>query len=922
MPSQLQNTNSEKKDLQFISCPVCEGAGESGGKFCNACGGMGLGVFFSGKFFYWGRNLTKFTINFGRLKDKINLLVNFLSFFFGLAGILAFAWWAWQNWNPNDLETFFFWRQKNIFLLLFSFSLIADLFVVYRLSEEGERRKKIKKLKWEEKKKEYELPDNWDELKIEKKYLVDVADSFSPEADKGAEEAYLIVHGLGQKEVAPIHLFLSLLEDKKIEFIFSRLGIDISVLAAKTEKQIFSLKKAKEESACFFTNEVKEIFIEAYVEAYQAGNDRAETADMIIPILRKDKNLYEIIIDLGIDLDKIANCLAWFRINEKLIKKYKIYRQMARFKPSSNMDRAYTALATPLLDRFSFDLTRDAKWGRLEFCVGREKEIEAIWEQIEGGRNGLLLVGPPGVGKNTIIHGLAELMVEENVPKILYDKRLLKIDIARLVSGASPEEAQERLLVILDEVVRARNIVLYFDNIENITGISSGEGGSLDLSEVLINALEKYNIYCFASATLENYRQFIESSPLGQAMVKIDIGEPDINKAIQIAESKVGFLEGKHKVYFFYSAIDEAVRLADKFLHEKYLPLKAIEIMEIAAARISKRKENNLISESDIREVLSEITHIPITVVGAGESAKLLNLEKLIHERMVGQEEAVDMVAASLRRARAEMREGKKPIASFLFLGPTGVGKTELAKTLASVYFGAEDIMVRVDMSEYQHPDSIKKMIGDPSAKTAGFLTEAVRRSPFSLILLDEFEKAHPDILNLFLQVMDDGRLTDGSGRTADFTNSMIIATSNAGALFIQESVRAKMPIEYIKKSLIEDFLNKAMRPELINRFDGIVVFKPLSQGDVVSIAKILLKKIGKMLDRKGINLRCEEEGIIKLAQEGFDPQFGARPLRRILQDKIENVIANKILAGELKRRDTIVINSKGEVEVEKRREI
>jgi ATP-dependent Clp protease ATP-binding subunit ClpA len=284
---------------------------------------------------------------------------------------------------------------------------------------------------------------------------------------------------------------------------------------------------------------------------------------------------------------------------------------------------------------------------------------------------------------------------------------------------------------------------------------------------------------------------------------------------------------------------------------------------------------------------------------------------------MINQEEAVKMVSASLRRARAQMREGKRPIASFLFLGPTGVGKTELAKTVSDIYFGDEKFMIRLDMSEYQHPDSIKKMIGDESG-VIGYLTEAVRKSPFSLVLLDEFEKAHPNILNLFLQVMDDGRLTDGQGRTIDFTNSIIIATSNAGANYIQEEIFKGTDINTIKTVLINDYLNKVMRPELINRFDGVIVFEPLSMENVVLVAKLMINGVKKILEAKGISLRAEEDGIRILAKAGYDPKFGARPLRRLIQERVEDIIANKILAGELKRRDIIVINNQGEIEIEK----
>jgi len=326
-------------------------------------------------------------------------------------------------------------------------------------------------------------------------------------------------------------------------------------------------------------------------------------------------------------------------------------------------------------------------------------------------------------------------------------------------------------------------------------------------------------------------------------------------------------------------------------------------------------------TKEDIARVVSDITSIPTTKITENESEALLKLEDKIHERMVNQSEAVKMVSASLRRARTELREGKRPIANFLFMGPTGVGKTELAKTVSEIYFGDEEYMIRLDMSEYQYADSVKKMIGDETG-VLGYLTEAVRKAPFSLVLLDEIEKAHPDIMNLFLQVMDDGRLTDGQGRTIDFTNSILIATSNAGAIFIQEQIFAGKKTDDFREALMNEHLMKVMRPELINRFDGTIVFEPLSFDNVVDIARLMLKSTARMLEVKGIRFKAEEGGIRILAKEGFDPQFGARPLRRLLQNKVDNEIANKILSGELKRRDTVYIDEEARVGVVKAKAI
>jgi ATP-dependent Clp protease ATP-binding subunit ClpA len=371
--------------------------------------------------------------------------------------------------------------------------------------------------------------------------------------------------------------------------------------------------------------------------------------------------------------------------------------------------------------------------------------------------------------------------------------------------------------------------------------------------------------------------------------------------------------------------VSKAVKISDKYIQNKFLPEKAINLVKKVAGQVYQRCQSTgkdcVCTENDVSKVLSEELGIPFDKISQDETHKLINLEKYIHARLIGQEEAVSAVANSLRRSRTQVRESDRPIANFLFLGPTGVGKTELAKSVSDVYFGDEKYMIRLDMSEYQHPDSVKKMIGD-SDGTLGYLTEAVRKKPFSLILFDEIEKAHPDILNLFLQMMDDGRLTDGQGRTINFSSSIIIATSNAGALYIQEAVKKEVDINVIKEALIDEHLNKVLRPELINRFDGVIVFKPLSPDNVLAICKLMLKKIGKRLEQKGIYIDYAETGVEKLAKQGYDPKFGARPLRRLLQDKVENEIANLLLQDKIRRRDTIYINSQAKIEVKQGKQL
>ncbi|RLC38950.1 hypothetical protein DRH27_00960 [Candidatus Falkowbacteria bacterium] len=909
----------EVLDNRFIVCPICQGAGKNNTGFaCANCSSAGVGTFSHGRFFYWGPKLGRAMIELEHVRKKIHLIINITFFSIGLAGLLSLGLWIYlASAHSVELGMFAFWREQHILIMIFWIGIIADMFVVYRLSEEERLQHKIKSLSYDERNKKMDIPNNWTELKLSKaKFKIDVAGGYTPLAMEAVEQSYTLASRLDHEYVTTMHLFFSCLANPQVAAVFSRLNINGVKLTEKIRIQIEKIPNSGNKTK--LSTELKEVLISAYLQAYNFGQKKVTAKNLIIPALEKDKILSEILYDFGVDKNKIFNVILWFIINEKQVESYRKYKKMARFKPATNMDRAYTSLATPALNQLGYDLTVAAKWGKLEFCVAREEEIKKIWQYFESGETGVILTGEPGVGKKTVIDGIAHLMVKEDVPKFFQDKRLVELDAARLVSGVDPARAEGRMMAVIDEVARAGNIVLFINNIENIIGITSGGEESLDLSEVLAGAIERKLIYCLAAAENKNYSKYIESTSLGSLMGRVEINEPAGNQAIQIVESKIGGLEGKYKIYFSYDAIESAIKLTSKYVHDKYLPQKAIQVLEMVAVNVFKKNgENSMISEDDIAHAISEMTGIPIAKLSEDESKKLLRLEEEMHKRMISQDQAVDMVAASLRRARTELREGKRPIANFLFLGPTGVGKTELAKTVAETYFGKEEYMIRLDMSEYQHPDSIKKMIGDASG-AKGYLTEAVRGAPFSLVLLDEIEKAHPDIMNLFLQVMDDGRLTDGEGRTIDFTNCIIIATSNAGALFIQKQIFEGTNINAIKEVLINEHLSKVMRPELINRFDGVIVFEPLSREDVVEIAKLMLNKTRVMLKKKGMDLKAEEDGIRTLAREGFDPKFGARPLRRLLQERVDDKIATKILAGELKRRDTVIINERAEILVEK----
>ena len=873
------------------------------------------GLWFLGRFFYCRLHLTRSLIHLNRTFLRFRKLVNFIAVCFSALGMISIVWWIYeerQNLLSSPLSIFNFWEVKHPLILFFFISLVFDLFLYYRNSVDKARAIKIKK---------NDLELDIKNGQFRKKGAWNVFYTLDNEASAVLEEGYLLASRLKQKEFTPRHLFRALLGVKEVQAMFIRLGIKADILVEKIDKYLADGEISKKSPIC--SDSLKQLIVSASLEAVQRRKSATSVLDLTWPCYANDEIVEEILYDLSIDGDKMKNVVEWFRVNEELVLNSKLYQQAADLKPGGNMNRSYTSIATPTLDHFSRDITAEARAGRFELCVGRERELNSIFEAFAGGHCGVLLVGPVGIGKKSIIEGLAQMMVREDVPELLQDKRLIELDVSRMMAGASAPEAEERLLSCLYELNRAGNIILFISDLENLMGISSGGEQSMSLSDVLSDAISRQSLYCLATANSDNYNKFIEGSSLGDVMTSVGVSEVNFNQTILILESKARALESRYGIYLTYEALEMTVSLANKYLKDQSSPLKAVNLLQKSVAYCAKIARNNpeksVCDGETVAAVISEITGIPATKVSENESQKLLNLESNMAMRMVGQEEAVKAVCASLRRARANLKDSNRPIASFLFLGPTGVGKTELAKTVSQVYFGDENYMIRLDMSEYQQADSVNKMIGNPDG-TLGYLTEAVRKKPFSLILLDEIEKANPDVLNLFLQLLDDGRLTDGQGRTISFSESIIIATSNIGSVFIQEEMKIGIDIHLIKQDLIDNQLNKYMRPELINRFDGIVVFKPLSEKDIFSIATLMLKKMKKNLAEKGLDFKADKDGVMSLAKAGYDPKFGARPLRRLLQEKVEDEIANLLLAGKLKRRDVVFIDNYGNIGVEKGR--
>lgn len=905
-------------DLPRAVCSSCQGKG------CSVCHNIGEAFFVAGRWVHWDTTISKLSIGERKLEQFVQGLYALLLALLGIGG-LVLAYFALRD---AGIPTVAPWdavaeARGDGRLFLFAISLLIDVYLYYRLSRLTEQKAQLPSPP----KDTVVDPQNGitleEVLKLSASHRFAIRHGLTTEAYRSIEQAWLLAHTFRAQELSAPFLFASLLPFHKVISIEVRMGLNMEKMRSMLQSFLNS-SMTQQQTVPAFGHAFREVMISAYRHGLDRSTQRIDVTELFLACAEQSEQLQAMFDELGIAPKTVENVVAWITMQDDLRHQYRHFRSRARFKPKGGMDRAMTAVATPYLDRLSEDLTAHARLGYYAPCIGREKEMDAMFRSLEDGKS-VLLIGDSGVGKTALLRGIALRMVTEDVPKILQDKRLVSLSITTLVGSQSAQiGVEERLNRALSEVARAGNIVLVLENIQNLVGVSSAGAATLDLSEILASAIGSGHILALATTTTADFRKYVEpSAGMSSALTPLKIQEVDEDAAIRILEANAGQLEYQHEVFFSYAAIEKLVALATRYVHDQALPQKAITLMGEVATGVRKRKgSHSVITADDVAQLVSEKTNVPLTDVGEEEGAKLLHLEERIHERMVGQEEAVSAVSEALRRARVGLRDQRRPIVNLLFLGPTGVGKTQLAKTVAQVYFGSEDAMIRLDMSEYQEQSSLSQLVGAPpgyaGSASGGYLTDAIRRNPFSLVLLDELEKAHPDILNVFLQVMDDGRLTDSAGRTVDFTNVILIATSNAGTDVITEGLRSGQPITSIKQQLMERDLGRYFRPEFLNRFDQIVLFKPLAKSEIVSVAKILLQEVAEQLKQRSITLEASEAAIRELADEGFDPMFGARPLRRAIQEKVDNALAKYLLTGTLSRRDTAILEPNGVIRVER----
>ncbi len=780
---------------------------------------------------------------------------------------------------------------------------------------------------------------------------VDITQFFSDSTSELLRRAAEKAVEWGSLDLDDEHLLWAALDDGVVRRVLEGIGADPASLKAQIEEDVD--KGGRTDVAPSLAPDAKRALLAAYDESRALGSSYIGPEHVLLALTLDEES-------------EAGRLLSRFGLSHT-----KLRGAVARGVDAGGAARGGQASSTPTLDEYSRDLTQMAREGKLDPVIGRAEEVETTIEVLSRRtKNNPVLIGDPGVGKTAIVEGIAQRIVNDEVPETLAGKRVLALDLAGMVAGTKYRgEFEERLKKVVDEIRdHAEGQIIFIDELHTVVGAGAAEG-SMDASNMLKPALARGELRVVGATTIDEYRKNIEKdAALERRFQPVLVGEPTVDDTIDILRGLKDRYEAHHRVKITEEAIIAAAELSDRYVNDRFLPDKAIDLVDQASARVrlrSKTKPQDAraleeeigrlrrekdqavaaedferaqqfkarieetkaelegaregrrpvpeVTAEDIAEVVSRATGIPVSQLTEEERERLLRLEEQLHERVVGQEEAVEAIAESIRRARAGLSDPNRPIGSFLFLGPTGVGKTELARTLAEALFGDEAAMVRIDMSEFQERHTVSRLVGAPPGyvgyEEAGQLTESVRRRPYSVLLLDEIEKAHPDVFNILLQILDDGRLTDSQGRTVDFKQTVIIMTSNLGSERIQAHARRDESFEELKEDMTQ-ILKNTLRPEFVNRIDEVIVFRSLDKEQISEIARFLLDRTRRRLEPQGIEIEFTDAAVELLAEQGFDPEFGARPLRRTIQRRLDNRLAGMVLEGAVKPGDRVAVGA------------
>jgi ATP-dependent Clp protease ATP-binding subunit ClpC len=782
---------------------------------------------------------------------------------------------------------------------------------------------------------------------------VDITQYFSDATTNLLQRAAQQAVEWGSLDLSSEHLLYAALQDGVVRRVLDEVGADPEAIRAQLEEE--AQKGGRTDVSPSLAPDAKRALLAAYEESRDLGSSYIGPEHVLLALAADDES------DGGRLLSRFG--LSHTRLRGAVVRGV-----------DTGGEAREPASSTPTLDEYSRDLTQMAREGKLDPVIGRAEEVESTIEILSRRtKNNPVLIGDPGVGKTAIVEGIAQRVVNDEVPETLSDKRVVQLDLSGIVAGTQYRgQFEERLKKVIDEVrENSDELILFIDELHTVVGAGAAEG-AMDASNMLKPALSRGELHVVGATTIDEYRKNIEKdAALERRFQPVLVSEPTVEDTIDILQGLKDRYEAHHRVKIREEAIIAAAELSDRYITGRFLPDKAIDLMDQAGARVrlraktkpqdTKALEDELrrvqrekdeavanedfekapglrdrvealrsqleearggrrpvaeVTAEDIAEVVSRATGIPVSQLTEEERERLMRLEEQLHERVVGQEEAVEAVAEAVRRARAGLSDPDRPIGSFLFLGPTGVGKTELARTLAEALFGDEAAMVRIDMSEFQERHTVSRLVGAPPGyvgyEEAGQLTEAVRRRPYSVLLLDEIEKAHADVFNILLQILDDGRLTDAQGRTVDFKNSVIIMTSNMGAERIQAHTRREETFEELKEDMLQ-VVRHHLRPEFVNRIDEIIVFRALNREQIVDIARLLLERTTRRLRAQDIEVEFTDEAVELIAEEGFEPEYGARPLRRTIQRRVDNELSRMVLSGSLEPGDKVLVGGEEE---------